>query len=180
MFYNKFMFISGSLSSIGKFRVMSVYALFILLYLSELAFTPTFHGAPTSFSLTLGSLFIFIALFGLPMPLILIMVIGLLTDLFSSAPLGLFTLIYIALFYVSGRQSTFLTTQSFPVVWIAYGLVLLIAQILIWLGYSFYYESGFSTYHLTMDLFYGFFAFPFIYSLYHIVLYAFPKEEEDL
>ena len=165
---------------IGVFRKCLAVLLFVILFCLEQTALPPLFPPSVDFSLTFASLFYFVLLTPFSIPFILALFVGLFTDLLSNAPFGLYALLYCAGLWTLRSQQTYLSTQTFVVIWMAYGLIVTILQLCIWLGYILDYGSVFLIKTVFINALFSFLAFPLVFGLYHIVLRAFPAEEKDL
>lgn len=165
---------------IGVFRKGLAVFLFASLFCLDQTALPPLFPPSVDFSLTFASLFYFVVLTPFSIPFILALLVGLFTDLLSNAPFGLYALLYCMGLWTLRSQKTYLSTQTFIVIWLAYGLFITFLQLFIWLGYTLDYGSFFLLKTVFINALYSFLAFPLVFGLYHIVLRAFPAEEKDL
>ncbi len=165
---------------ISVFRKCLVILAFVVLFCLDQTALPILFPASLDFSLTFASIFYIVLLTPFSVPFVLALFLGLIIDLISNGPFGLYALLYCLGLWVLRSQRIYLSTQTFIVIWLAYGLIVGVMHISTWLGYTLYYGGVFSLKIVVINSLFGFLAFPIIFSLYHIILRAFPAEEKDL
>lgn len=160
-------------------KCLAILALVILFCLDQTS-VPALFPASLDFSLTFASLFYLVLLTPFSVPYLLTLCLGLLIDFLSNGPFGLYAFLYCLGLWVLRSQRTYLSTQTFIVIWLAYGLVIGALQLWIWLGHTIYYGNIFSLKPAFINLLFSFLVFPVVFSLYHMIFRAFPAEETDL
>lgn len=165
---------------VGWIRKALMIMLFLALSCLDITASPVIFPASIDLSLTFAAIFYISLLTPFTLPYIFIMVIGLLMDLLSNGPFGLYMFLFCGALWLLRTQKTYLSTQTFVVIWLVYGLLAGLLQLFIWMGYNLYTGGVLPIDAVLVNTLFSFLIFPVILSLFHVILRAFPSEDKDL
>tara|TARA_A200000113_G_C8781681_1_gene327846 strand:+ start:416 stop:949 length:534 start_codon:yes stop_codon:yes gene_type:complete len=120
--------------------------------------------SPHHFSFVPLILFICAVRFPLVTPYSLAFILGLMTDVFSYAPLGLFSGIYFFTAFIGRWQSRFVLAQPFYVIWGFFSAYWAISLFLTWLGFGLYSRFVFEVTPVIYQFVYGTILFPVLWG----------------
>ena len=106
------------------------------------------------------------------MPLTSIFLLGCVHDLISGAPFGMSAFIYLAASALAEEMKPGLTTRAFPIIWISFALVALMAGMTLWILSSLYLGFLFSPLPALMQA-------AFLTALYPLMSALFLKMERQ-
>lgn len=182
MYYNRSMLpfssVGESFDSFLRFSV--VYAVIILFLIAEIIILP----APFDSIKLVPFLIITIYFWAIYRPKItpplLVFTFGLLADMISGMPIGLGAIILVLLNWAISSQRAFLSAQSFPMIWVVFGIVYLAIVMFQWFIIGLIDFEWSSMKHIVPQLIAGIIAFPFLMSLYYLIQKILPTENFTL
>lgn len=150
--------IARALGAFYQVSIPFVVALFcVLLTMLPLGLSPGIVIAPT-----FGLMAVFYWGLYRPdlMPPMIVFLVGLFQDLISGGPLGLWALVYLAVYGVVVSQRLFFIGKAFLAIWFGFGVTILIGGMIAWVVSSLYFGALLSPVSVLVQALLSFILYP--------------------
>jgi len=114
------------------------------------------------------------------LPPLLVFILGLLADIITGAPIGVGAIILVLMNWAISSQRAFLSAQSFPMVWLVFGMVYAVITVLQWLVFGLVQLQWSSITHIMPQYLAGLIAFPFVSIICHLANKILPNQNFTL
>ena len=149
-------------------RMLLAYFLIVVFLILDLFSLSSVNNHLTQIPFLLIALFYWAVYRPTLLPLWMVFGMGLLIDITSTVPFGLHAALFTGIFWFLATQRLSLIAQSYGVIWLLFGTVLIGFYAVRWFVMSVLNWTIFSLEHSGYEIMAGVFIFPFITLLLHL------------